>query len=119
MDITSDNAGVYDDGYDAGYAAAPTPESNDADVYNDGTPRAKPLDITTDNAGVYDDGYAAGEASVDITSDNAGVRRRVRRVRSPVDMTSDNADVCTDAGKDGDLATSNSKTFIARILTYT
>ena len=51
VDITSDNADVYDEGYSAGVSS---------------------VDITSDNADVYDEGYSAG-VSVDITSDNAAV----------------------------------------------
>jgi hypothetical protein len=72
VDITSDNQGLYQDGYNDGLLANPddgsfddgsvdVPDQTYAEGYIDG---ADSVDITSDNQGLYQDGFDDGAASV-------------------------------------------------------
>jgi hypothetical protein len=70
VDITSDNAGLYQDGYDDGLLANPDDGSFD-DGYSAGfDDGVASVDVPD---GTYADGYIDGQNSVDITSDNQGL----------------------------------------------
>ena len=69
------NQSDVDAAYAEGFAAAPTPESNDevvADLaFNEGFDAGvSSVDITSDNDVAFENGFNAGVSSVDITADN-------------------------------------------------